>query len=231
MLRQITARVFAVAAIAVIVLLGAPAAADDRCVDHRIDEWLLTGCLESDGAASWSAVGTDASFWLWIDDRWRRQSAEAADALAYLNAVEPSPEIWDAPHPYYDRSDWESFPLERYDDAEYEWAFYAPTPAPLYRGARQRDHFVALAEAHQSGGAYWSDQRKAEFAIDAENIFWLPAAVNSEKWAWDPDGWRPASAAAHQRYAVRWIRIKQKWSLDFDSAEIAALRELLRTPP
>ena len=231
MLRQITARVFAVVAIAVIALLGAPAAADSRCVDHRLDEWLLTGCIESGGAASWSAVGVDASFWLWIDDTWRRQSAEAADALAYLNAVEPEVEIWDAPHPYYDRGDWESFPIEGYHAAEYEWAFYAPTPEPLYRGARQRDHLVALAEAHQSGGAYWSGERKAEFAIDAENIFWLPAAVNNEKWAWDPAGWRPACAEAHQRYAVRWIQIKQKWSLNFDPAEIAALRELLRTPP
>ena len=160
-----------------------------------------------------------------------RQSAEAVEALAWLDTVEPSPKIWNAPHPDYDRGDWESFPLERYYDAEYEWAFYAPTPAALYGGPRQRDHLVALAEAHQSGGAYWSDQRKAEFAIDAENIFWLPAAVNSEKWAWDPAGWRPASADAHQRYAVQWIRIKRKWSLNFDAAEIAALRELLRTPP
>ena len=161
----------------------------------------------------------------------QRQSAEAADALAWLDTVEPMPEIWDAPHPDYDRGDWESFPIERYDDAEYEWAFYAPTPAPLYDGERQLDHLVALAEAHQSGGAYWSDERKAEFALDAENIFWLSAAVNSEKWAWDPAGWRPARAAVRQRYAVQWIRIKRKWSLAFDEAEIAALRELLRTPP
>ena len=160
-----------------------------------------------------------------------RQSAEAADALAWLDTVEPSPKIWNAPHPDYDRGDWESFPIERYDAAEYEWAFYAPTPAPLYDGERQLDHLVALAEAHQSGGAYWSGERKTEFALDAENIFWLPAAVNSEKWAWDPAGWRPASAATHQRYAVQWIRIKQKWSLNFDAAEIAALRDLLRTHP
>lgn len=161
----------------------------------------------------------------------QRQSVEAADALAWLDTVEPMPEIWDAPHPDYDRGDWESLPPERYDDAEYEWAFYAPTPAPLYDGERQLDHLVALAEAHQSGGAYWSDERKAEFALDAENIFWLPAAVNSEKWAWDPAGWRPARADMHQRYAVQWIRIKRKWALAFDDAEIAALRELLRTPP
>ena len=161
----------------------------------------------------------------------QRQSAEAADALAWLDTVEPMPEIWGAPHPDYYRGDWESFPPERYDDAEYEWAFYAPTPAPLYDGERQLDHLVALAEAHQSGGAYWGDERKAEFALDAENIFWLPAAVNSEKWAWDPAGWRPARADVHQRYAVQWIRIKRKWALAFDDAEIAALRELLRTPP
>lgn len=159
----------------------------------------------------------------------QRQSAEAADALVWLDTIKPTPEIWDAPHPDYDRGDWESFSPGRYDAAEYEWAFYAPTPAPLYDGERQLDHLVALAEAHQSGGAYWDDERKAEFALDAENIFWLPAAANSEKWAWDPAGWRPARADVHQRYAVQWIRIKRKWSLAFDAAEIAALRELLRT--
>lgn len=138
---------------------------------------------------------------------------------------------WNAPHPFYDRRDWESFPLDRYREAAYEWAFYAPTPESLYDGSRQRDHLVALAEAHQSGGAYWPDAIKAAFALGAQNIYWLPAAVNNEKWSHDPAGWRPARPAVHQPYAVHWIQIKRKWYLSFDAPEIAALRQLLHTPP
>ena len=214
-----------------VVVGAAHAAADGRCVEHRIDGWGLTGCIEDGGGASWSAVGADYGFWIWIDGAWRGQSDEAAGVLVYLSGIEPTLETWGAPHPYYDRDDWESFSLEGYDDAEYEWAFYAPMPEASYDGARQRDHLVALAEAHQSGGAYWDGSRKSEFARDAENIFWLPAAVNGEKWAYDPAEWRPSRADALQRYAVHWIRIKRKWGLGFDHAEIAALRGMLRVAP
>ena len=207
------------------------AAADDHCVDLELDAWTLNGCIEDDHTASWIALGDNGSFHIWTNGDWQRQSTEAADALAYLTTIEPTPETWNAPHPFYNRRDWESFPLDRYHEAEYDWAFYAPTPEALYDGPRQRDHLVALAEAHQSGGAYWPDATKAAFALDAQNIFWLPAAVNNEKWAHDPAGWRPAHPAVHQPYAVHWIQIKQKWYLSFDEVEIAALRQLLRIPP
>ena len=207
------------------------AAADDRCVNLELDAWTLNGCIEDDHTASWIALGDDGSFWIWTNGDWQRQSTEAAEALAYLTTIEPTPETWNAPHPFYNRRDWESFPLDRYREAEYDWAFYAPTPEALYDGPRQRDHLVALAEAHQSGGAYWPDAIKAAFALDAQNIFWLPAAVNNEKWAHDPAGWRPARPGVHQPYAIRWIDIKRQWALSFDEAEIAALRRMLRSPP
>lgn len=232
-LTPIAARPTAIAAavmLAALTLLG-HAAAEDRCVHLEIDAWTLTSCIEDADTASWIALGDDNSFWIWTDGDWQRQSTDAADALAYLSAIVPTPETWNAPHPFYDRDDWESFPLARYHEAEYDWAFYAPTPEALYGGPRQRDHLVALAEAHQSGGAYWPDPIKAAFALDSANIFWLPAAVNAEKWAWDPADWRPAHPGLHQPYAIRWIQIKRKWALDFDEAEIAALRRMLRAPP
>ncbi len=230
---SIAARPVAIAAavmLAALAILG-HAAADGWCVDLESDGWRLTGCIEDDNTASWTALGDDGSFWIWTNGDWQRQSTAAADALAYLSAIEPTPETWNAPHPFYDRRDWESFPLDRYREAAYEWAFYAPTHEALYDGPRQRDHLVALAEAHQSGGAYWPDAIKAAFALDAQNIYWLPAAVNAEKWSHDPAGWRPAQPGVHQPYAVHWIQIKRKWSLSFDAPEIAALRQLLRTTP
>lgn len=232
-LKQIAARPIAMAAAVVLAALAVlgHAAADGWCVDLESDGWRLNGCIEDGDTVSWIALGDDGSFWIWTNGDWQRQSTEAADALAYLTTIEPTPETWNAPHPFYNRDDWESFPLDRYREAEYDWAFYAPTLEALYDGPRQRDHLVALAEAHQSGGAYWPDVIKASFALDAQNIFWLPAAVNAEKWSHDPAGWRPAHPGVHQPYAVRWIDIKRKWALGFDEAEIAALRRMLRSPP
>lgn len=221
----------AVALIAALAAVLMASAGGAGCVELERGEWRLTGCVEDDGAASWIAVGVDGDFWIWLGERWQRQSADAAEALAYLDSVEPAAELWDEPHPFYERGDWESFPLERYYAAGYAWAFYAPTPEFLYDGVQERDHFVALAEAHQSGGAYWQPSRKAEFALDAENIFRLPAAANREKWAHDPVDWRPARPEAWQQYAVHWIQIKRKWNLSFDQQEIAALRQLIRAPP
>lgn len=227
---HITLRRTLLCLIAALALLG-QAVADDHCVNLELDGWRLNGCIEDGDTASWIALGDDGSFWIWTNGDWQRQSADAADALAYLTTTEPTPEIWGALHPFYDRDDWESFPLDRYHEAAYDWAFYAPTPEALYDGPRQRDHLVALAEAHQSGGAYWPDAIKAAFALDAQNIFWLPAAVNNEKWAHDPASWRPAHPGIHQLYAIRWIGIKRQWALSFDEAEIAALRRMLRSPP
>ena len=185
---SIVARLIAIAAAVMLAALAILAAADDRCVDLESDGWRLNGCIEDGDTVSWIALGDDGALYIWVHDDWQRQSAAAADALAYLNTIAPMPEIWGASRPFYDRDDWESFPLDRYHEAEYGWAFYAPSLEALYDGPRQRDHFVALAEAHQSGGAYWPDVIKAAFALDAQNIFWLPAAVNSKKWAWDPAG-------------------------------------------
>lgn len=96
------------------------------------------------------------------------------------------------------------------------------------------DHMVPLAEAHDSGAARWSAERKREFAND----FDLPAALtavsatsNRDKSADDPAGWRPPRRAAWCQYALDWIAVKLKWSLTADQAEVEALREMLATCP
>ncbi len=96
------------------------------------------------------------------------------------------------------------------------------------------DHMVPLAEAHDSGAARWTAQRKLAFANDVA----LPAALtavsassNRTKSADDPADWRPPSRSAWCQYALDWIAVKRKWSLSADELELMALREMLDTCP
>lgn len=96
------------------------------------------------------------------------------------------------------------------------------------------DHMVPLAEAHDSGAARWSAERKRDFAND----FDLPAALtavsassNQDKSADDPAEWRPPRRAAWCQYALDWIAVKIKWMLSADRTEVEALREMLATCP
>ncbi len=96
------------------------------------------------------------------------------------------------------------------------------------------DHMVPLAEAHDSGAAGWSAERKSEFANDLE----LPAALtavsissNRRKGAQDPAEWKPSRRGTWCQYAHDWIEVKRKWALSADAAEVQALREMLATCP
>ena len=96
------------------------------------------------------------------------------------------------------------------------------------------DHMVPLAEAHDSGGASWSAERKSAYANDLD----LPAALtavsassNRTKSADDPAEWKPSLRSAWCQYAHDWIAVKVKWSLTADRAEVDALRVMLNTCP
>lgn len=96
------------------------------------------------------------------------------------------------------------------------------------------DHMVPLAEAHDSGAAGWSEQRKSAYANDLH----LPAALtavsassNRTKSADDPAEWKPSLRSAWCQYAHDWIAVKVKWSLTADRAEVDALRSMLNTCP
>ena len=96
------------------------------------------------------------------------------------------------------------------------------------------DHMVPLAEAHDSGAARWTAQRRSAFANDRH----LPAALtavsassNRTKSADDPAEWKPPLRSAWCRYAHDWIAVKIKWSLSADRDEVDALRVMLNTCP
>lgn len=146
----------------------------------------------------------------------------AALAAAIIRNARPHPVTWGAGHPPYDRFDY--LPNGHRDLPE-------GAPRAFYDSARsgftERDHLVGLAQAHESGAAYWSAETKRAFALDPDNIYSISPAANMEKSYRDPADWLPADPSTHVRYASEWVLIKTRWSLSYDEAELAALRRIL----
>ena len=143
-------------------------------------------------------------------------------AAAIIRNARPHPVTWGAGHPPYDRFDY--LPNGHRDLPE-------QAPRAFYDSARggftERDHLVGLAQAHESGAAYWSAETKRAFALDPDNIYSISPAANMEKSYRDPAEWLPADPSVHVRYASEWVLIKTRWSLTYDEAELAALRRIL----
>ncbi|MBF0279725.1 MAG: HNH endonuclease [SAR324 cluster bacterium] len=92
------------------------------------------------------------------------------------------------------------------------------------------DHVVPLREAHISGAYLWDSKKKERYANDLDDAGHLVAvslSANRSKGAKDPADWLPPYTSFHEEYARVWIRIKQRWELTFDDAEIAALEKIL----
>ncbi|MFC3999690.1 HNH endonuclease family protein [Nocardiopsis sediminis] len=93
------------------------------------------------------------------------------------------------------------------------------------------DHFVPLAEAWRSGADSWSTSQREQFAndIDSPQLWAVTASSNSSKGDRDPAEWLPTRTEIHCDYAKSWINVKYVWELSIDSAEQAALEDLLNS--
>ncbi len=92
------------------------------------------------------------------------------------------------------------------------------------------DHMVPLKEAHQSGAANWSRERKRAYANDLDDPDTLIAVdrrLNRQKGAKGPAEWLPPNQAYQAEYARAWVTVKLKWGLTADRRELMALRKLL----
>lgn len=83
------------------------------------------------------------------------------------------------------------------------------------------DHIVPLADAHRSGGALWSTQRRKAFANDPANLVTVGQAVNREKSDQDPATWLPRKDVCW--YVTAWVHMKQRYDLAADIAEARAV--------
>ena len=112
--------------------------------------------------------------------------------------------------------------------AEAVGGYFAPYTRRVFDHAGQVDieHIVPRHEAAKSGACGWPRERKREFANDALEITIAGPMVNRRlKSDRDPSEWMPEYG--REWYAARWVRIKRKYGLSADPAEVAALDAVL----
>ena len=94
------------------------------------------------------------------------------------------------------------------------------------------DHFVPLANAHDSGGWVWSAGTKSSFyndLSDQQHLIAVTDSANSSKGSRGPDEWKPPDSSYWCQYADTWVDIKVRWGLTVTSAELTALESMLGT--
>lgn len=92
------------------------------------------------------------------------------------------------------------------------------------------DHVVALGEAWRSGADTWDASRRRDFANDLDEpdaLIAVTASTNRSKSDLDPANWQPPNRAAWCQFGLGWVRVKIKWALTADEAEVQALRNML----
>lgn len=85
------------------------------------------------------------------------------------------------------------------------------------------DHVVALKEAHDSGGANWSTERKHTFANDIANLRCLDAETNLAKSDHDLAEWSGGSCDLRKEIAISTALVKAVYGLSTDPAEEQAI--------
>ena len=92
------------------------------------------------------------------------------------------------------------------------------------------DHMVPLKEAHESGAANWSRERKRAYANDLDDpdtLIAVDRGLNRQKGVKDPAEWLPPNPAYQTEYVRAWVAMKLKWGLTADRQELVALQKLL----
>jgi hypothetical protein len=84
------------------------------------------------------------------------------------------------------------------------------------------DHFVALAEAWDSGAAHWTAEQRRDFANDLaidESLVAVTSSINQSKSAYDPAEWMPSDSRLQCQYVTSWLEVKYRWNLAVDQTE------------
>ncbi|WP_346836663.1 DUF1524 domain-containing protein [Microbulbifer sp. SAOS-129_SWC] len=103
-----------------------------------------------------------------------------------------------------------------------------PYTGHFYRKASDLDveHIVPLKWAHDHGGAYWSAERKHQFAEDPDNLWLVDDGRNQSKGDRGPDEWMPPYKPVARIYVERFMAIARKYGLQPTLAEASRFRAL-----
>jgi len=88
------------------------------------------------------------------------------------------------------------------------------------------DHIVPLKNAHDNGAAFWSAEKKLQFATDPENLVVTKKEYNRLKGPKGIDEWLPVDKRYACRYVKNWMKIKKKYSLIITKQEMEAVAQL-----
>ncbi len=108
------------------------------------------------------------------------------------------------------------------------WYSYYDGVSQTSASALDVDHMVALAEAWDSGANSWAASRREAYANDlgdSHSLVGVTAALNRSKGDQDVAEWLPP--INHCRYVKDWLTAKIRWGLSQDSAEQAALEDVV----
>ncbi|MFJ1757820.1 HNH endonuclease family protein [Kitasatospora sp. NPDC088134] len=91
------------------------------------------------------------------------------------------------------------------------------------------DHLVPLAEAWDSGASAWTTAQRQAFANDLTRpqLIAVTDSVNQAKGDKDPAEWLPPVTGYRCTYVRAWVQVKYSYKLSVDSAEKAALTNIL----
>lgn len=100
-----------------------------------------------------------------------------------------------------------------------KWADYYFPEVHLKAKAVDIDHLIPLKHAHDVGGHAWTNDEKENFANDVENLVITRRSYNRQKGAKRIDQWLPVHKEYACKYIKDWIRLKEKYKLNFTSPE------------
>lgn len=92
------------------------------------------------------------------------------------------------------------------------------------------DHMVPLENAHSSGGAEWSREKKESYANaldEPEHLVAVAKSANRSKGSKGPEQWLPPNEANHCQYAADWKAIKKRWRLKMNRDEKKTIEAIL----
>ena len=93
------------------------------------------------------------------------------------------------------------------------------------------DHVVPLANAWQTGAAYWPPAKRVAFANDPLNLLAVGAAANRQKSDGDAATWLPPDRSFRCAYVARQVAVKAKYELWVTRAEQEAIVRVLAECP